>query len=69
MTRPGHPDPWVPPWRPGLAQAMCAGRGCTPVEGVGRNVVAVTLRDGLCVQCAAQVGDDDHMTLRLDVAS
>jgi hypothetical protein len=63
VTRPGHPEPWVPPWRPGLPQAMCIGRGCTPVEGVGRTVVAITLTDGLCVTCASVVGDDESMRL------
>lgn len=63
MTRPGHPDDWVPPWRPGLPQAMCAGVNCTPVEGVGRRVVAVTLTDGLCSTCASVVGDDEQMVL------
>jgi hypothetical protein len=63
MSRPGHPDPWTPPWRAGLPQAMCVGMGCTPVEGVGLNVVACTMTNGLCVVCASVVGDDERMTL------
>lgn len=42
---------------------MCVGRNCTPVEGVGRRVVAVTLTDGLCVVCASVVGDDESVGL------
>jgi hypothetical protein len=68
MSRPGHPDPWVNPATPGLPQARCANPDCTPVYGVGRLVVAVTLTDGLCISCASRVDDDRHMTLRLDVA-
>lgn len=65
MSRPGHPDPWQPPWREGLAQAMCVGEGCTPVDGVGRVVVAITMTDGLCVSCARQASDDENMRLRV----
>jgi hypothetical protein len=42
---------------------MCIGPDCTPVEGVGRTVVTITMTDGLCVTCASSVGDDESMRL------
>ncbi len=64
MTRPGSPEPWVPPWKRDLPQQRCAGPNCTDVPGVGRLVVAATLTDGLCAVCA-QTASDEHRKLRL----
>lgn len=57
---------WIPPWRQGLPQARCQGPNCTQVAGVGTLVVAITLTDGLCAQCARTV-DDSHRELRLEL--
>lgn len=47
-------DGWIAPWRPGLAQARCRGTHCTPKGQPPLVVVAMTLRDGLCAQCASR---------------
>ena len=78
MSRAGE---WVAPWRPGLAQARCRGKNCAPGKcghkdidrmavhhqppGTGRLVVAVTLVNGLCVQCARtpETADDYQLDL------
>lgn len=50
---------WTPPWRAGLTQARCAagtlcrGRHEDDPPGAGVNVVAITLRDGLCAECCS----------------
>lgn len=57
-------DEWVAPWRKGLPQARCTNPHCTPVVGVGKLVVAVTLDEhGLCAGCARTVDETDR---RLD---
>lgn len=53
---------WIPPWRKGLEQARCEGPNCTQA-GVGTLVIASTLIDGLCAQCARTV-DEPHRELR-----
>lgn len=50
MSRPGSPDPWRPPWRTGLSQEKCRAADCRKL------VVACTLTDGLCAQCAGRPG-------------
>ncbi len=57
---------WLPPWRC-TEKAECTGPNCTPVEGVGRVVMASTLDEaGLCVNCARTAASDDAYRLRLD---
>lgn len=58
-------DEWVAPWRKGLPQARCQGPNCT-AAGVGMLVVAITLVDGCCAQCA-RTADESHRELWLDV--
>lgn len=45
---------WVPPWRPGLPQAICRNRDCSLTPP--RLCVAVTMIDGLCADCARRLG-------------
>lgn len=60
-----YDDAWIPPWRKGLAQARCQNPGCSQA-GAGMLVVAITLADGLCAQCARSA-DESHRELRPDV--
>lgn len=53
--RPGHPDPWVPPWQTGLPQISCkAGEDCLMQSP--RLIVAVTATQGFCASCAQKRG-------------
>jgi hypothetical protein len=60
-TRVTHmlPDPWVPPWKPGLRQERCTGVVHSDGTLHGTLCVAVTLdKTGLCAACRTRGVDD-----------
>jgi hypothetical protein len=57
-VRPGHPDPWVPPWTPGLEQIVCVGQDCR--LKAPRLIVAITATRGHCASCAERLGLRDE---------